>query len=87
MKRVLSIVMLLVIATALCACKGGTGNEGTDSVYYGGKITVGITPLITLSVPIVQSSLSSVLSNINSIFLVVWEISRLGVLFCKDYRT
>jgi hypothetical protein len=35
--------------------------------------------LITLSVPTVQSSLSSVLSNINSISLVVWEISRLVV--------
>ncbi len=43
MKRVISILMLLVLATALCACKGGTENGGTESVYYGGKITVGIT--------------------------------------------
>ncbi len=43
MKRVLSVLMLLVLATALCACKGGTESGKTGSVYYGGKITVGIT--------------------------------------------
>ena len=45
MKKVMIFMMLLVMTTALCACNGGTDeqNEGPDSVYYGGKITVGIT--------------------------------------------
>lgn len=39
-------MMLLVMMTVLCACKDGTSqNTSSDSgsVYYGGKITVGIT--------------------------------------------
>ena len=46
MKRLLSLMMLLVMMTVLCACKDGTSkntNETSDSVYYGGRITVGIT--------------------------------------------
>ena len=45
MKKIVTIMMLLVMTTALCACKGGTDKDGnsSDSVYYGGKITVGIT--------------------------------------------
>lgn len=46
MKRFIAFVMLLAMTTALCACKGGTDvkpDNNSDSVYYGGKITVGIT--------------------------------------------
>ena len=44
MKRKVFFVMLLAAMTALCACTSGTkGGNGSDKVYYGGNITIGIT--------------------------------------------
>ncbi|MBR4726194.1 MAG: ABC transporter substrate-binding protein [Lachnospiraceae bacterium] len=45
MKRKVFFMMLLAAMTALCACTSGTngGNNGSDKVYYGGNITIGIT--------------------------------------------
>ena len=46
MKKLTFFMMLLVMVAVLCACKDGTSDDNSsdsDTIYYGGKITVGIT--------------------------------------------
>ena len=44
MKKTVFFMMLLAVMTALCACTSGTKDgNGSDKVYYGGNITIGIT--------------------------------------------
>lgn len=90
MKKILYFMMLLVMTTALCACKGGTDDNqnSSDSCFYGGKITVGITQDLDSLDPhkVVAAGTKEVLYNIFEGLIKVSKDGEFVPAVASDYR-